>query len=183
MTTTIKHICTIIGALLILLPSVSYSQDLQKDFQAFVELYPDHYLPFSIAENDLPTLDNSKFKKIPSKYISYLPQHVINENVDVYAYAAIEMEDGKWLLFHLYESAYPFVREVYMTVYTAEGFPEATELFAAYENSLNETITYAIVNQRKVMHRTTKTFKAQKNEVTISSDKFRLNSIGEIVAL
>ena len=177
-----KNIWAVLMAFL-MLPLLGYSQNPKTDFENFVQLFPEHYLPFAIAENELATIDKSELKLIPAKDLHFLPFDKNNEQVDVYAYAAVDLEDGKKLLFHLVDSDYPFVREVYMSVYTAEGFPESTELFAAYENGVNESYTYAIVNQNKVMHRTTKTFQAQKSGVRLVTDKFRLNTIGEIVAL
>lgn len=98
-------------------------------------------------------------------------------------YASIKIDNGKVILFHLEESDYPFVRKVFMTVFSKEGFPESTELFASYENGLDETFTYAILNQNKFIYRTTKTFEIQGDGINIKTEKFRLNNIGEIVAL
>lgn len=168
---------------ILVFPTSIFSQEQNKSFSEFVEYFPEHYLPFSIAENELTKLDRTSISPIPKEFLHFLPQSFSSVDLTLYAYAAIDLENGKTLLFHLEESKYPFVRKVYMTVFSAEGFPEATELFASYERDFGEIYTYAIVNSQMVMHRTTKRFEPQKNEVKIRTDKFRLNNIGEIVAL
>lgn len=173
----------LLGLTLIFTTSKIFSQSSESNFESFVELFPKHYLPFTISENELSNLDKTNLKVIPEEYRRFLPQNFSSRKLNTYAYASVELDNGRFLLFHLEESTYPFVRKVFMTIFSNEGFPVATELFAAYENGVEESFTYAIVNESMLMHRTTKTFKLQSNEVNIKTDKFRLNNIGEIVAL
>lgn len=180
----IENTCLfLLGLGLIFMPSKIFAQDNGSDFGSFIELFPKQYMPFTISENELASIDKSSLKIIPEEYRRFLPQNFSSRKSDTYAYASIELENGKFLVFHLEESSFPSVKKVFMTVFSEEGFPEATELFAAYESGVEESFTYAIVNKQMIIHRTTKTFESQSNKVNIKTDKFRLNSIGEIVAL
>lgn len=160
-----------------------HSQEKKGALNEFLEIFPEHFLPFSISENELLDISTAEMKKISPDF----QQHFLNLNTSAtvgnFALASIRIDNGKRMLFHLEESQFPLSRKVYITVLSKSGYPESSELFAAYEDGINESFTYAIVNSNKLIHRTIKSFDSSRGKLNIKTEKFRLNTLGEIVAL
>lgn len=175
-------------SLILLIASITCTQaqdntTSKQDFKSFVALFPEEYLPFSISENELYKFDKSDLKPIPEQYNAYFLNLNNSEKVSNYALAFINIDNGKKMIFHLEEMLYPLQRKVYVTVFSKEGFAESSVLFAAYSDGVQESFTYAVINLDKQIYRTIKSFDNFNQKVNIKTEKFRLNTIGEIVAL
>src|SRR5690606_32376356 len=135
-------------------PDRLFSQENDRELKSFMKLFPVEFLPFSISEDELVHIETSDLEKIPPDVDHRFLNLNLSATVENFALASIEINEGKKLLFHMEESKYPLSRKVFLTVVSKEGYPESSELFAAYEDGVSESFTYAIINSNKLIHRT-----------------------------